>query len=291
MVGGEARSKASSRLFRLARAIELEDARSAGAIGFMARELVKVGLPHREPAESSFVRRNGDLTFSIAAHPDAGLPYGRYPRLLLVWATTEAVRTKSPTLKLGPTLTGFMAQLGLIPAGGRWGTIRRLRDQMMRLFSSTIAYTYDRRATGEWHDTGFRLARHTHLLWNPSNPGQTFSWRSTVELSAGFFESVVDRPVPVDLRAVTALRSPLALDIYVWLTYRMSYLRRPTQIPWETLAIQFGAEYGRTRDFKQAFLRQAGSVLTLYPAARLVPRPRGLVLKPSPPHVAKPGER
>ena len=276
------------KLLERARVIEREDAVSAGALGFMARELVKVGLPHREPAESSFVRRNGDLVFSIAAHPDAGLPYGRYPRLLLIWATTEAVRTKSPALQLGPTLTGFMAQLGLIPAGGRWGTIRRLRDQMMRLFSSTIAYTYDRQSTGEWHDTGFRVGRRTQLWWNPANPGQPVCWRSTVELSLGFFETVVDRPVPVDLRAVKALRSPLGLDIYTWLTYRMSYLRKPTEIPWDALASQLGAGYGRTRDFKEAFLRQARVVLMLYPAVRLEPRSRGLVLKPSPPHVAKP---
>jgi len=51
-----------------------------------------------------------------------------------------------------------MAELGLIPAGGRWGTIGRLRDQMKRLFSSPIAYTYDSAASGEWHDTGFRVA-------------------------------------------------------------------------------------------------------------------------------------
>lgn len=40
-----------------------------------------------------------------------------------------------------------------------------------------------------------------------------------------------------------ALRSPLALDIYCWLTYRASYLRRPTEIPWTALALQFGAGY------------------------------------------------
>ncbi len=34
--------------------------------------------------------------------------------------------------------------------------------------------------------------------------------------------------VPIDLRALNALKgSPLALDIYSWLTYRMSYLRKP----------------------------------------------------------------
>jgi hypothetical protein len=164
-VGGQTRRSSTSKLAS-------EDALKTGALGFMSRRLVQAGLPNRRPDGVSFIRRNGDLTFSITAHPSLGLLYGRYPRLLLIWATTEAVRTRNPVLRLGPTLTAFMAQLGLVPAGGRWGTIARLRDQMVRLFSSTVAFTRDRRATGVWRDSGFRLARRAHL--RPSNV-----WRST----------------------------------------------------------------------------------------------------------------
>ena len=78
-----------------------------------------------------------------------------------------------------------------------------------------------------------------------------------------------------------------ALDLYVWLTYRMSYLRRPTEISWRALAAQFGAEYGQARDFKRAFLRHARAVATVYPAARLTPQRHGLLLQPSPSHVLK----
>ena len=71
------------------------------------------------------------------------------------------------------------------------------------------------------------------------------SWKSTVTLSTDFFEGIVQNPVPVDMRALKALkRSPMALDIYCWLTYRLSYLRKPTEIPWSALQMQFGAEYG-----------------------------------------------
>lgn len=281
------KSRTQQRLITQALAIESLSALKANALAFMARDLIQVGLPHRETHSTSFVRHNGDLTYSINAHPSVGLPYGRYPRLLLIWITTEAVRKKSPVLELGPTLSAFMAQLGLIPAGGRWGTIRRLRDQMTRLFSSTIAFAHDRRAAGEWLESGFRVSKRTHLLWNPANPRQCVSWQSTIELSTDFFEAIVERPVPIDLRAARALRSPFALDIYIWLTYRMSYLRRPTEISWRALAAQFGAEYGQARDFKRAFLRHARAVATVYPAARLTPQRRGLLLQPSPSHVPR----
>ncbi|MGH8305788.1 MAG: replication protein RepA, partial [Steroidobacteraceae bacterium] len=52
-------------------------------------------------------------------------------------------------------------------------------------------------------------------------------------------------PVPIDMRAMKALkRSPLALDIYFWLTYRLSYLRHARVIPWAALQLQFGSSYG-----------------------------------------------
>lgn len=55
-------------------------------------------------------------------------------------------------------------------------------------------------------------------------------------------------------------RSPLAIDIYCWLTYRLSYMRSITIIPWEVLQVQFGSNYATdqqgVRNFKRAFLRE-----------------------------------
>ena len=268
-------------------AIEQEEARQAGTLGFMARVVVQATLPHRNPKASEFERRNGDFVLSLMAPKKIGLPFGRYPRLLLAWVATEAVRTKDPELHLGDSLSGFMAELGLTPTGGRWGTITRLRLQVQRLFASTISATIDRRADGEWIEAGFRVARSTNLWWDPKKPDQLALYGSTVMLSQEFFESVVDRPIPVDMRALKALRSPLALDLYTWLTWRMSYLGKPTEIPWEALALQFGSDYKQLRQFKAAVLKQLATVLQLYPEARVAEGRSGLVLKPSPTHVRK----
>ena len=120
-----------------------------------------------------------------------------------------------------------------------------------------------------------------------NKPDQAALWGSVVTLSPGFFSAVTERPVPVDFRALKALRSPLALDIYCWLTYRMSYLeRRSKPIPWAALKLQFGCDYGRTRAFKERFLRMLRQVLVVYPAARLQVRPAGLQLVPSPTHIS-----
>jgi len=81
-------------------AIEAEDAKSAGTLGFMTRALAIATLPHRKLAEDRFVRKNGDFTLTmLTTHPE-GLPYGTLPRLLLTWVTTEVVQRKERVLSL-----------------------------------------------------------------------------------------------------------------------------------------------------------------------------------------------
>jgi hypothetical protein len=226
----------------------------------------------------------------MLAHPDVGLPYGSIPRLLVSWVTTEAVRTKSPVLELGPSLSAFMSELDLTPTGGRWGSITRLRDQMTRLFSASISCLYEEEGrTGIYN---VQIVEEARLWWNPKAPDQAPLWKSTIELGKKFFDEAINRPVPVDMRALKALkRSPLALDIYCWLTYRLSYLRKPAEIPWPALQMQFGADYATQgqgpRDFKKKFLYHLRAVNVLYPEANVEEGERGLLLKPSKPHVAQ----
>lgn len=275
------------RIAREALAIEGEEALQAGTLGYMARLLVQATMPHKDPGldVNTFERSNGGFRLLMMAPPKIGLPWGKCPRVLLCWLTTEAVRTRSPHLDLGESLSAFMHQLGQMPTGGRWGTITRLRDQVRRLFSSTVHCSYS--GPGRFEDAGFLVASRISLWWNPAAPDQPDLFGSFVELSTDFFNAIIDRPVPVDLRVLRALRSPLALDIYCWLTYRASYLRQPTEIPWPALALQFGASYADPRKFRYSFLQQAKSVIRLYPDARISEGAHGLILSPASTHIAK----
>lgn len=277
---------AIEQLINEALAIEAENAKEAGALGFMARAMVQATLPHRKVVGNEFERRNGAFTLSLMAPARIGLPYGSVPRLLLAWLTTEAVKTKSRELELGDSLSSFMRELDLVPTGGRWGSITRLKDQTRRLFASTVSATYsDEEKQGE---IGYRFADRSLMWWDTHSPEQTALWRSTVTLTEQFYREIVEHPIPVDMRAIKALkRSPMALDIYCWLTYRASYAKRPSLIPWALLAMQFGSEYGRTRDFKAAFLAEMRKVSIVYPAAKIEATDDGLILKPTTPHIRK----
>jgi len=297
-------------------AIEAEDAKSAGSLGFMARALVIATMPYKDPKAVEFKRENGDFRLRILAGYEGGIPYGIYPRLLLSWVTSEAVRTQSPVLELGDSLSLFLRDvLDLKRSGGSRGTSTRVAEQMKRLFGSLITAQY----TGGMQDRGFMLRNiliaesmdfyeddlklgpngditpdpdNPTALWTPQTRDVAGTWRSKIRLSDSFFRECISKPVPIDLRAYKALRgSPLAMDVYTWLTYRLSYTERQTRpIPWEALMGQFGSNYTTdraVRDFRRAFEKALKAVQVVYPRANVALEDTGLILKPSPPHVSK----
>jgi hypothetical protein len=280
-----------NKLITHAIAIEEAEAIKVGALGYMARILVQATIPHSNLAETTFERTNGKLSLAIMGHPKVGLPYGTYPRLLLAWLATEAVRTKESTIVLGKNLSGFMAELGLVPTGGRWGNIWRLMDQMRRLFSASISCVYSEESLSG--GLGFNIAKEYHLWWDPKIPEQADLWQSTVILSQDFFREIIDRPVPIDMRALKALKtSSMALDLYCWLTYRFSYLSRKTEIPWRLLQNQFGSSYANTKqgrfEFKRQLLAQLKKVAVVYEGAiKATVGEYGLILTPSNSHIKK----
>jgi hypothetical protein len=297
-------------------AIESEAAQKAGALGFMSRALTLASLPYKDPKSVEYTRQNGDFKLRILGGYEGGVPYGVYPRLLMSWVTTEAVRTQSPELHLGPSLSSFLTEvMDVRPGGGVRGSATRVSEQMKRLFGSFITAQY----TGKLQNRGFMLKNilmveeaelfdedmarldgggdaaegddATDALWQPQSGAEIGTWQSKLRLTSTFFQECVTSPVPIDVRAYKALRgSAMAMDIYTWLTYRMSYTSKETRpMRWEALQMQFGTslpsdEQGK-RDFKKAFLKNLQIVLTIYPQANVEVTDRGLVLKPSRPHI------
>jgi hypothetical protein len=277
-------NKATENLLAHALNIEETSAKDGKALGFMARALILCTMPHSKPAGNEFRRKNG--SYLLTMYSPHGLPYGSVPRLLLAWITTEAVRTKSADLTLGHSLSEFMRGLDMTATGGKTGSITRLREQMKRLFSTYVSCSYNDKDQDA--DTGFKIVQKSQTWWHPQQPEQAGLWESTLTLSQEFFEEILAAPVPIDLRALKALkRSPMALDIYLWLTFRNSYLKTSTVITWDQLRMQFGAEYNRPRAFKEAFTDALKKVSVVYPAAKIQATDQGILISPSPTHIPK----
>jgi hypothetical protein len=272
----------------------------AAEAAFMARQLVQCTLPHTNPGNVPLWKRtNGGLTLGIQQGYDLqtgnplGYPFGSIPRLLLFWITTEAVQTKVRRLELGRSLSAFMREIGLDPNTGRGkrGDAPRLREQMRRLFGAHISFE---QVIDEAHRHGQRwlhmhVAPKGELWWDPKQPLQDDLWGSWIELGEDFFTAITSSPVPVDMRALRALkRSPLALDLYAWTSYRaftVTKKGKPQFIPWAGLMAQLGTDYTEHKDFKRYAKAALRKVQAVYPGLALTYEQGGLTIHPSRPAI------
>lgn len=277
-------------------ALELEFEQARSATGYFAHFLAQATLPHTDPKSHYFESGTSKLTLSITANPEHGLPYGGLPRLLLAWMCTEAVRTGSPELSMGRSQREFLERLDL-HTGGNY--IARMHDQSLRLVHSRISVSgTDGYALGI---ENILIAERAFIPWNKRHTDQHRPWNSTLTLSTDFFKSLVNAPVPIKIEALQALKkSPLAMDIYTWLVYRMFTLnvasgrggKSMAQVPWIGLMMQFGTGYSNTprglHDFKKAFRKRLKEALLFYPeAARHVEeRDDYVLLTPAKLHIA-----
>ena len=279
--------------------VQDQTALERGDVGYMARALVLATLPHKKTTEAFYKRSNGNFHLELSQNTaKVGLPYGSVPRLLLAFMATQAVKTQSPEINLGDNLSQFLAALGLSRTGGRWGNITRVKDQMRRLAFCSMNLSrveVDENGTTETFKN-LQIARSGSFHW-AKDPNQKDLWDSTVVLSDDFYLEIINHPVPLDMAILSALKqSPLALDIYSWLTYRTSYQKgRSKPIPWDSLQAQFGADYPKTArgkaDFKRKFKAKLKEVTKLYTGANVdADADNGLVIsagQTSVPKVAK----
>jgi hypothetical protein len=265
---------------------------------FIARQLVQATLPHSDPGDVPIWRRhNGALTLTIRPHFDrqdrAAYPYGTVPRLLLFWLTGEAARTQNRRLELGGTLAEFMREVGLNPDNGSSGAkrsdARRLRDQMERLFRAVISFDYADDARASWRD--MQVAPSGEFWWDARQPDHPTLWGSWVELGERFYEALIAAPIPVDRRAIAALkRSPLQLDLYAWAVHRAfsaTQAGKPAFVSFRQLQQQLGTDYAENRDFKKALRTAMDKVRRVYPALLVDDAEGGILVKPSAPAVPR----
>ena len=258
--------------------------------GFLGRTMALCSLPRSNPGNRlQYKRVNGPFTLYMIAGGGNKLPFGTNPRLILAWVCTEAVRTGSRDLVLGRSLSEFMRKLGIASTNGR--TQARLRNQMKRLFNCSVQLTYT--TAGRETSASALVAELTDFWWNPKQSDQAGLWESKVRLSEAFFNEIIRHPVPLDLTTLKALkRSPLGLDLYLWLTYRIFALTTPQQLTWKQVYRQFGAHPDKASDkftvhaFRYKVLRELKKIKLAWPGLNYATPPGVLILYPSVPHIS-----
>lgn len=281
------RRREATRLDLLNQAANQEDLRHVHSV------LAICGLPYKRlPLDvREFERRQGNMALDVSAgslRNDKGdsilqpLPFGPKARLVLMHLCSQAIYTKSPTIDLADTFTGFVRELGFNDSGGPRGALTAFKHQLNALAACTMKLSV-------WQPgVGVRTERITPIksfdLWLSDNMHQRALWPSSLTFSLDFYESLKAHALPLNIRAIRAFaNSARTLDAYYWLGYRVTRMKSPTVISWEALSQQFGDGYARQRDFRAAFARDITDIKDLFPKLPVTITEVGLRLAPADP--------
>ena len=268
------------------------DSGSAEDASFLHAILCQVGMPRKRTNELSFERKNGNASLLLTAGKwwngrkwiQQPLPYGAKSRLILINLTTYALLHKTPVVDVGRSTREFMKRVGLADQGSEYRSLRT-QTKALAVCRMQLAGRVGNRITQL--DTqpikGFDA-------WITPDPNQQALWPGTVELTHDYYESVLDAAVPLDERAVAALRgSALSLDLYTWFSHRLCRVKESNGmlLSWEVLKLQFGQEYIHLAGFKRKFNIALKQVLAVYPDAKVEQHADGLLLKQSRPPIRK----
>jgi len=275
-------------LSRIVGAADQISAEGPDRIDYLHSVLCQVGLPRSRATGTAFERTSGNTSLLVEAgklwngkewvlQP---LPYGTRPRLALVHISSEAIRTKSPVVEVGNSVRDFLLKLGADPGGHEY---KRFQQQMKALAAC-------RMSLGVGTATVDAKPIKRFDAWLHPTGKQATLWPGALELSQEFYDTLQEFAVPMDPRALAALRhSALALDTYTWFTHRLHRVRKPTgaKLSWANLREQFGQEYADPKNFKREMTKAIRQVLAVYPDAHVEDVPGGILLLPSPPPIPK----
>jgi len=259
-------------------------------IGYSYSAWCLAGLPHRDQPkdqnwliETDFARllvRPGVRLRDDNTQEYIGTPFGSYARLLLIDWQTEALERGSREIHMGRSASAVVARLGINRGGPSNG---KVAEQLERLATCAVDFSFGTEKKGVIVNQ--RLVDAFSYVGEPDpRSKRTARLVEHVLLSQAFFDELRRHPVLVDRAAVRDLTtSPLAIDIYLWLAYRLHSLPKETPIGWDRLWRQFGSRVGALKNFKTQFEGPLHLALSAYKNAKVQVSDRGLLLEPSPP--------
>lgn len=261
-----------------------------GGFGFVFSGWAQCALPHRRLASDmpwQIISDRVRLVVEPGRRPVAnkdelelvGVPFGSHARLILLFLQTEALRTGSREVELGSSLRQWLGRMG-VPIGG--GAARSVRDQAERI--SRCRLTFHIQGTGRAGLVNQSIVDRALFIEDDASQGRLNL--ETAKLSEGFFEQLKRHPVPLEEAAVRALaNNSAALDVYLWLAYRLHVLTAPRPITWAALKAQFGTGFKELYHFKNKWPKALNMALAVYPGAKVELNDLGVILSPSRPPV------
>jgi hypothetical protein len=150
---------------------------------------------------------------------------------------------------------------------------------------------------GVWNDTQIKQVNIPTLaeeinFWLEKDERQRTLWQPSMILNRRYVETIRERRVPLDMRALIGLyEKPRAMDIFTWLSYRLPLVKSNSGvfIPFfgdSGLHGVFGNTVKDPHKFKQLFTQALHDAHKYYPDARLSIEEQGIRIYNSPSPIA-----
>lgn len=258
-------------------------------IGYTNRIFVQALFPYRKPKDGTdtYIRRMTQGPTTVTLMSPHGLPYGKYPRLIMAYITTTALHNarraeqmgdmsmdEARLIPLGSSLSQFIRTIGGSnrATGGKHGNANRLKEQLHRLITSTITIetVWQKGTKAGERGEAQRLIKEWDC-WAETTYGS--SPEGMLELSEEFFALLCDNPIPINLEVVHGLNKPRAIDLYLWITLKQFWLQKrgvhQYTFWWSDIEHQFSPEpltnAVQRRDFRKEIKSCLESINALWP--------------------------
>lgn len=269
---------------------------------YLHSALCAMSLPARRPKDemAPIIRQDGRYTLAITPKPvlrringemtmtSLGVPFGSYPRVILIYIMSEAVRTGSRDVYLGGSFAEWLRRLGYASAThGSRGTASLLKGQLDRLLACEWMIRWDDSADD---DAAFAVKEVKLANEYAGLRTKDGSFIKEIRLAEGFFSHLRDHAVPLNEAAIRELRNnPTALDLYTYFAYRLQRISgdRPSMLSWSQLATHLGNAAESPRKFRQTIRQSWDLVSGVYPNARVDLSGAVIKMWSSPPPVEK----
>ena len=287
---------------------ELEQSKeiiNAQDIGYTSKLFVQALFPYRKTDEEKRVIETAQGR--IVVYADGGLPYGKYPRLIMAYIITRAVENagklkagkidleQAVRIPLGHSMNHFLQAIGIHGrgTGGKKGTLSIVREQLLRLADARVTVK---------EDDGVRArGKHTQImdewdLWfDARDPNQGSFIESYIKLTPQFFQHIIEAPIPIDLAVLRQLTKPRSMDIYIWLTVKQFWLsknnRDSYQFTWDMMAQSFATKELITaidrRNFRNEIKKAIHDVQAVWPNCGIEADLEGVTVTKTSPSVEK----
>lgn len=278
---------------------------NAQDIGYTSKLFVQALFPYRKTDEEKRVIETAQGR--IVVYADGGLPYGKYPRLIMAYIITRAVENagklkagkidfeQAVRIPLGHSMNHFLQAIGIHGrgTGGKKGTLSIVREQLLRLADARVTVK---------EDDGVRArGKHTQImdewdLWfDARDPNQGSFIESYIKLTPQFFQHIVEAPIPIDLAVLRQLTKPRSMDIYIWLTVKQFWLSKNNRdsylFTWDMMAQSFATKELITaidrRNFRNEIKKAIHDLRAVWPNCGIKADLEGVTVTKTSPSVEK----